>query len=216
MTNWQIRIVGNGTEDPASLLANPKNWREHSAYQQRVMADVLGGIGWVQDVIVNRATGHIVDGHMRVALAVKNNQDKVPVKYVDLSELEETAVLATLDPISALASTDGQLLAEVLAEVAIEGDALASFLQTLNPAKDEIATQSDTRVPMRGDERFTEDTSSVGVFAPTLDVTVSRKEVTENDVAEARQKMREMIWKAPAVMNAACPKCGAEFLVERP
>ena len=32
---------------------------------------VLTEVGWVQDVIVNKASGFVVDGHARVALAIK-------------------------------------------------------------------------------------------------------------------------------------------------
>jgi hypothetical protein len=34
------------------------------------MRDVLDRVGWVQSVIVNRKTGRLVDGHLRVQLAV--------------------------------------------------------------------------------------------------------------------------------------------------
>ena len=68
--SWQNRIVGTGSEVPDQLLANPFNWRIHPKFQQDVMGDVLSEIGWVQNVIVNQQTGHILDGHMRVAFAI--------------------------------------------------------------------------------------------------------------------------------------------------
>ncbi len=66
---WTSRIVGSGEEAPDQLLANPANWRIHPKAQQEALAGVLDQVGWVQQVLVNRRTGHVVDGHLRVALA---------------------------------------------------------------------------------------------------------------------------------------------------
>jgi hypothetical protein len=41
----------------------------------------------------------VVDGHARVALAIKAGE-KVPVVYVELDEREEAVILATLDPVT--------------------------------------------------------------------------------------------------------------------
>ena len=67
---WKNRIVGSGEEAPDQLLANPANWRVHPKVQQQALAGILGQVGWVQQVLVNRRTGHVVDGHLRVALAI--------------------------------------------------------------------------------------------------------------------------------------------------
>src|SRR5437867_4576224 len=67
---WRNRIVGSGEEAPDQLLANPKNWRIHPKHQQEALAGVLDEVGWVQEVIVNQQTGHLVDGHLRVTLAL--------------------------------------------------------------------------------------------------------------------------------------------------
>jgi len=102
---WRNRIVGTGEEDAEQLLANPKNWRVHPKNQQDALQGVLSAVGWVQHVIVNRRTGFVVDGHARVAMAISAHE-KVPVVYVDLSEEEEAVILATLDPLAAMAGKD--------------------------------------------------------------------------------------------------------------
>ena len=107
---WQNRIVDHGDEDPGKLLPNPQNWRIHSGQQQKALGAVLDEVGWVQDVILNRRTGHLVDGHLRVALAASRGE-RVPVVYIDVSEAEERLILATIDPLSAMAGTDEELLA---------------------------------------------------------------------------------------------------------
>lgn len=124
MGEWKNRIVGHGFEDPEQLLANPFNFRIHSQLQQNAMEAILDDVGWVGEVKVNRVTGHIVDGHMRVSLALKRGEKRVPVEYVELSEKEEFRVLATYDPIGAMASVAAPQYAEVLEFVNTDSTAL--------------------------------------------------------------------------------------------
>jgi hypothetical protein len=114
---YRNRIVGHGEERPDQLLANPMNWRTHPDSQQDELSKVLETVGWVQQVIVNRRTGHLVDGHLRVMIALRRDEDTVPVSYVDLSPKEEKLVLATLDPLAELAGRDDEKLREIAADV---------------------------------------------------------------------------------------------------
>lgn len=131
---WANRIIGYGEESPDQLLANPKNVRMHPRHQQEALSGVLREIGLVQNVIVNQRTGMLVDGHLRVELALRENQSAVPVTYVDLSEAEEALVLATLDPIAALATTDAQKLDELLREVSTGEAAVQQLLADMAEA----------------------------------------------------------------------------------
>ena len=115
--DWKNRIRGHGAEPPESLLANPRNWRRHPAFQEDALRAAMDRVGWVQDVIVNQQTGHVVDGHLRIAAAISTGQPAVPVVYVDLSPDEERLVLATFDPLGALARADDALLQELLRDV---------------------------------------------------------------------------------------------------
>lgn len=108
--NWANRIVGYSEESPDQLLANPQNWRIHSKNQQIAMAGVLDDIGFIAPVIVNRSTGHLVDGHLRVSLALRHEIPMIPVVYVDITEQEEKEALATFDPITNMASSDMAML----------------------------------------------------------------------------------------------------------
>lgn len=111
---FESRITGYGSERPEDLLANPQNWRKHPGHQQEAMTGILETVGWVNNVIVNEVTGHVVDGHMRVNVAMRNGDEQVPVTYVRLTEEEERIILATYDPLSALATQDSQALADLL------------------------------------------------------------------------------------------------------
>lgn len=128
---WRNRIVRHGEEEPDQLLANPANWRIHPKPQQDALAGVLDEVGWVQDVIVNQRTGHVVDGHLRVSLAITREEPTIPVVYVDLDEHEEKLVLATIDPLSAMAVTDAEQLAALLDDVSTGDAALQAMLDHL-------------------------------------------------------------------------------------
>ena len=125
---WKNRIVATGEESPDQLLANPANWRVHPKAQQDALASVLDEVGWVQRVIVNKTTSHVVDGHLRVALALSREEPTIPVSYVELSAAEEQMVLATFDPLAAMAATDKNKLAELLRQAEIHDAGLREAL----------------------------------------------------------------------------------------
>lgn len=138
------RIVGHGEEAPDQLLANPSNWRIHPKAQQDALAGVLGEVGWVQSVIVNRTTGNLVDGHLRVSLALREGTPTIPVVYVELTPEEENLVLATIDPIGAMAATDKAQLETLLAEVSTNDPAVRDLLETMgqDPWARDASTES--------------------------------------------------------------------------
>ena len=128
---WRSRIVGHGEASPGELTSNPRNWRTHPKAQRDALAAVLDRVGWVQDVIVNKTTGHLVDGHARLDLARQRGEASIPVVYVELDEAEEALVLATLDPLAAMAEADTEVLADLLASVTSQDAALTSMLDAL-------------------------------------------------------------------------------------
>jgi len=130
-TAWRNRIVEHGEEDPTQLLANPDNWRMHPATQREALRGSLSELGWIDTVLVNRTTGHVVDGHARVEEAISKGEATVPVTYVELSEDEERLALATFDPITAMASADEDKLRVLLGSVTSEDDGLRALLASL-------------------------------------------------------------------------------------
>lgn len=116
---------------PNELVPNPRNWRTHPSEQQRALAGALGEVGWVAEVLVNRTTGNVVDGHLRIQLALARGEPTVPVTYVELSDEEERVVLASLDPIAAMADAEASALTELLAGLAPSDADLRAFLEQL-------------------------------------------------------------------------------------
>lgn len=114
---FRNRIVGAGIEQTDQLLANPRNWRVHYEAQQQALAGGIDEIGFIRSVTVNKITGAIVDGHLRVILALRSGVKELPVEYVELSEEEEAKALLMLDPIAAMAAADRAKLADLLGMV---------------------------------------------------------------------------------------------------
>lgn len=152
---FRNRIVGHGEESPDQLLANEKNWRIHPYTQQKSLTAVLEQVGYVQSVIVNKRLGKawptgqrgvetMVDGHMRVEVAISKGQPKVPVLYVDLDPSEEAKVLAAFDPISGMAGVDAAKLDELLRDVETGSEDLSKMLADL--AGGELAGNGETEL----------------------------------------------------------------------
>jgi hypothetical protein len=109
------------------LIPNPKNWRTHPRAQQDALRGLLSEIGYV-DALLARETPEglmLIDGHLR---AETTPDAEVPVLVLDVSEAEATAILATFDPVGAMAETDHAALDAVLAEVQIASDAVNQML----------------------------------------------------------------------------------------
>ena len=128
---WRNRIVGHADVPPHELVPNPRNWRAHPPEQQRALAGALAEVGWVAEVMVNRTTGNVVDGHLRIELALARAEPTVPVTFVELSDDEERLVLASLDPLAAMATAEQEQLAALLAGLEPADDALRALLDDL-------------------------------------------------------------------------------------
>ena len=144
---WRSRIVSSGTEDPTQLVANPANWRSHPGAQRDALRGSLATVGWVSQVMVNQVTGHVVDGHARVEEAISRGEPSVPVLYVELEPDEEALVLATLDPIGAMATVDHDRLRDLLAEVTVDDAGLTALLVSLSQTTPKVGLTDPDEVP---------------------------------------------------------------------
>ncbi len=109
-----------------SLLANPKNWRRHPIYQREAVRSVLAEVGY-GDALLARETSEglvLIDGHLRAEITP--DQD-VPVLVLDVTE-QADLLLATLDPLAAMATRDDDALKSLVALVEIGGDEVRALL----------------------------------------------------------------------------------------
>jgi hypothetical protein len=102
---------------PAELAENPANWRTHPEAQVAALTDVIAEVGWAGACLYNERTGRLIDGHARRKVALEKAIPLVPVLVGDWSEEQEKTILATLDPLSALAEADAAKLDALLREV---------------------------------------------------------------------------------------------------
>lgn len=140
---WQNRIVGQGSKPPEAFLANPDNWRTHPRHQKEALKALYREVGCVQNVIENITTGHLIDGHARIEIALEEGQPEVPYIQVELSPEEEAKMLATLDPVSGLAGTDQATLDRLLEDVHTNDEALLELLEALRGEEEEEKGQTD-------------------------------------------------------------------------
>jgi len=114
----------------SELIPNPKNWRTHPVAQQDALRGVLAEVGYA-DALIARETPEglmLVDGHLR---AETTPDSEVPVLVLDINEAEADLVLATLDPLAAMAGRDEERLDELLSTVTSDNDTVNALLQTL-------------------------------------------------------------------------------------
>ena len=114
----------------SELLPNPKNWRTHPVGQQDALRGVLAEVGYA-DALIARETPDglmLVDGHLR---AETTPDSDVPVLILDINEEEADLILATLDPLAAMAGRDEERLTELLTTVSSDNDTVNALLQSL-------------------------------------------------------------------------------------
>jgi hypothetical protein len=107
--------------DPADLNPHPDNFRRHGDNQRHALEAVIAEVGWAGVVLFNETTGNILDGHLRKELF--EGKGRVPVLVGQWSAETERKILATLDPIGALAHEDPVALDALLKEI---GDTMAA------------------------------------------------------------------------------------------
>jgi DNA modification methylase len=158
---------------PASeLIPNPKNWRTHPIAQQDALKGVLAEIGYA-DALIARETPEglmLVDGHLR---AETTPDAEVPVLVLDINEEEADLMLATLDPLAAMAGRDEGRLDELLSTVSSDNDTVNALLQTLANGYEPLTLIE----PQSPDEGFDVDDALDDAEADDYEPMVQRGEV---------------------------------------
>jgi hypothetical protein len=103
---WRTAITHYSEESPATILANPDNFRRHPEEQRDALRSVIRAVGYVFPVIVNDTTGHLIDGHMRVEEAKAAGVERIQVAHVQITPEQEAVALAAYDAVAAMAYED--------------------------------------------------------------------------------------------------------------
>jgi hypothetical protein len=135
----------------AELRPNPRNWRTHSAVQRDALQGILAEVGYAGALLARELPDgslELIDGHLR---AETTPDMPVPVLVLDVSEEEANKILATHDPLAALAGIDRDALESLLDGVQVQSAALDGMLANLLPKteveNDEQATAGEAEIP---------------------------------------------------------------------
>ena len=124
------RIIGLRRVRAGDLLADARNWRRHPKAQRDALSGVLREIGYAGALLARETPDglRLIDGHLRASM---DPDQVVPVLVLDLSEAEAGKLLATLDPLAAMATTDQDALMALLGQVSFNDQAVKDMLAAL-------------------------------------------------------------------------------------
>lgn len=125
------------------LRAHPRNWRTHPRSQRAALEGVLADVGYAAALVARELDDgslELIDGHLR---AETTPDQIVPVLVLDVSESEARKLLASLDPLVALAERDESRLSELLADLETESEALRGLWDELIPRQPNAANADD-------------------------------------------------------------------------
>jgi len=125
------RIKGLRHVPASELRPSPKNWRTHPKAQQEALRGILAEVGIAGAAIARELEDgslELIDGHLR-AETLPN--ETLPVLVLDVDETEAAKLLATYDPLGAMAEADAVKLDAILREVDTGSEALQEMLAGL-------------------------------------------------------------------------------------
>jgi hypothetical protein len=138
---------------PASSLCPSKfNWRTHPDAQRQALRGLLAEVGFAGAELARELPDgslELIDGHLR---ADEMGDRPVPVLVTDLSEAEAKKLLATYDPLGAMAGADADKLDVLLREVSTGDGAVEALLADL--ARDNGLLRHGLPEPGRGGDEF--------------------------------------------------------------
>lgn len=114
------------------IRANPKNWRKHPPRQRAVLEAMLQQVGFANAALAyydEEGLLTLIDGHLRQETV--DDDFEMPVLVLDVDEEGAEALLASLDPLAAMAEADQSALHEIANRLVSENDALADTFAAL-------------------------------------------------------------------------------------
>ena len=118
MSDYRNRILGLEYIPARDLTPHPGNWRDHPTAQVEALKGVLNEVGIAGALLAYRSERQggalvVIDGHLRKDAAPQ----KWPVLVLDVTDEEADYLLATHDPLAAMATADAGALDALLSSV---------------------------------------------------------------------------------------------------
>ena len=127
------RVIDTRHVPAKDLIPDDRNWRLHPESQRRALRGILAEIGYAAPVLAREtAEGQLVliDGHLRQEEA--DPDQLIPVTVVDLTEEEAGKLLATLDPLGAMAQVDTDKYGLLSEDLAIDDGDMQKLVDSLS------------------------------------------------------------------------------------
>lgn len=129
------------------LQDNQGNWRTHSDFQRNTLNGLLKQVGITGALLAYHSQRHqgkltLIDGHLR---REAHPDTEWPVLITDLSDDEADLVLATYDPISAMAGADLDKYRDLAERVNVDSIHLREFLRQQERMLDELAQEQEEK-----------------------------------------------------------------------
>ena len=131
-TDYRNRIKTLEYIDSRELTAHPGNWREHPTAQAVALKGALKEVGIAGALLAYRSERQggalvVIDGHLRKDAAPQN----WPVLILDVDDSEADYLLATHDPLAAMATADAGALDALLSSVQSGEEGVQAMLAEL-------------------------------------------------------------------------------------
>lgn len=132
MSSYRNRITGMEYVSSKDLTPHPGNWREHGKAQVQALQGVLSEVGIAGALLAYRSERNggkltVIDGHLRKDAAPQT----WPVLILDVDDAEADYLLATHDPLAAMATADAAALDALLSSVNSGDAAVQAMLERL-------------------------------------------------------------------------------------
>jgi len=141
------RVIELRRVPSAELAKNPKNWRSHPKHQLSALRGILDDVGFAGAVLARQGPDGglvLIDGHLRKDTLAG---ETIPVLVTDLTEEEADKVLATFDPIGAMATRDDATLQQLLTTLSSSNAEVNALLERLGKLPEAGLTETDEEAP---------------------------------------------------------------------
>ena len=171
----------------SELHPNPKNWRTHPQSQMDAIRGVLAEVGFAGAELARELPDgslQLIDGHARAEIA---GDAEVPVLVLDVSESEADKILATFDPLGAMAEANAIALDELLRNVDTGNQALADMLTKLADKASLYAIDNMANADDEKDDDKENDDNKLEINLFSCPVSVDQEIVIRKAIAEAKR-----------------------------
>jgi len=120
----------------SDLAMSPHNFRQHSFEQMGALTAMLERVGFAGAALARQRDDgklEVIDGHLRAQVAGDN---EIPVLVLDVDERDAKTLLATLDPLAAMAETDVDALTSLVEGMSFDDASLTKLIASLAPSAD--------------------------------------------------------------------------------